>query len=154
MLTDNVDTKDKMTNGEFGEVKDFEITVNNKGHNEVKSVLVKFDNPEGGQNWRLKRPDLRHRFEDEPVTAITPVQKSYSLSKKKTLGGKKGVVIQFPLRLAFAATVLKVQRVTIAKPMTLVLDLTGKKQAAIAYVALSRVQELQQSFITRKFSRG
>ena len=153
MLTSNIDTKDHMTNGAFGVVEDFEITVNGEGQKEVKSVLVKFYSPDCGANLRLTRPDLRQRYEDENITPITPIQESYSLSKKKTIGSATVHVIQFPLRLAFAATVHKIQGNTVAKPNELVVDLTGKKQAAVGYVALSRVQELEQLYITGSFSR-
>ena len=54
---------------------------------------------------------------------------------------------QFPLRLAFAATAHKVQGQTVKKPNHLVLNLKTVREAAQAYVMLSRVQELNQLFI-------
>ena len=153
MLTANLDTKDHLTNGTFGTVEDFEITVNADGTQEVKSVLVEFDLADAGLNLRMKRPDLRQRYGDRYITPITAIQENYSLGKKKTLGGAKIPVIQFPLRLAFAATVHKMQGDTVHKPMKLVVDLTGRKSAAVGYVALSRIQELEQLIITGSFSR-
>ena len=73
----------------------------------------------------------------------------YSLSKKSQ-NGVKAKVKQFPLRLAFAATVHKFQGQTVHKPMSLVVDLMSIKEPAQAYVMLSRVQELNQLFILEK----
>ena len=153
MLTNNLDTKDHLTNGTFGEVEDFEIKLNADSTKEVKSVLVRFDKPDVGANLRLTRPDLRQRYGDQRITPITAIQEYYSVGKKKKLGGTQIPVIQFPLRLAFAATVHKMQGDTVQKPMKLVVDLTGRKSAVVGYVALSKVQELDQLIITGSFSR-
>ena len=55
--------------------------------------------------------------------------------------------IQFPLRLAYAATAHKIQGHTVKKPQPLVVDLVTWLQPAMAYVMLSRVQSLTQLYI-------
>ena len=69
----------------------------------------------------------------------------YSLSKKGN--NSNAIAIQFPLKLAFAATAHKVQGLTVKKPNYLVVDLQSVREAAQAYVILSRVQALSQLFI-------
>ena len=59
--------------------------------------------------------------------------------------------VQFPLKLSFACTAHKMQGSTIAKPSSLAVDLNSVKQAAQAYVMLSRIQSLDQLFILDKF---
>ena len=56
-------------------------------------------------------------------------------------------VIQFPLRLCFATTSHKFQGQTVHKPNKIVVDLRTVFTAAMAYVILSRVQEIAQLFI-------
>ena len=56
-------------------------------------------------------------------------------------------VVQFPLKLAFAATSHRVRGLTVKTPTPLVVDLCSVLQPAQAYVMLSRVQELTLLFI-------
>ena len=56
-------------------------------------------------------------------------------------------LIQFPLRVAFAATAHKLQGQTVSKPMSLVVDMRSAREPSQAYVMLSRIQELNQLFI-------
>ena len=58
---------------------------------------------------------------------------------------------QFPLKLAFACTAHKMQGITIPNPDPLFIDLKSVKEAAQAYVMMSRVQSLQQLYILNKF---
>ena len=67
--------------------------------------------------------------------------------KKTTRASSNATAIQFPLKLAFAATAHKIQGSTVRKPNFLVLDLRTVMEAAQAYVMLSRVQSLNQLFI-------
>merc|ERR1712215_98565 len=73
------------------------------------------------------------------------IEFQYPLSKKGN--SATATAIQFPLKLAFAATAHKIQGSTIKKPNSLVLDLRTVMEAAQAYVMLSRVQALGQLFI-------
>ena len=55
--------------------------------------------------------------------------------------------IQYPLRLAYAATAHKIHGHTVKKPQSLVVDLITWLQPAMAYVMLSSVQNLSQLYI-------
>ena len=68
----------------------------------------------------------------------------YSLGKKKTSVSNSARVIQFPLKLCFATTSHKFQGQTVVKPNKLAVDLRSVFRPAMAYVMLSRVQELGQ----------
>ena len=68
----------------------------------------------------------------------------FSLSRKKKSTAVNATAYQFPLKLAFAATAHKVQGQTIKKPNFLVADLRKVREAAQAYVILSRVQTIDQ----------
>ena len=86
---------------------------------------------------------------------VHPVEKiefHYSLSKKPNSASSNAVALQFPLRLAFAATAHKIQGSTIRKPNHLVVDLRTVRESAQAYVMLSRVQSLSQIVIIEDVS--
>ena len=61
--------------------------------------------------------------------------------------GTTAIVIQFPVKLAFAITAHKIQGQTIQKPTKVVLDLNSVFEDAQAHVMLSRVQCLEQVYI-------
>ena len=142
MLTINLDVCDGLTNGSQGEVIDF---VRDK-HREIKYVLVKFDEIESGKQRRMNfsyettYPGLR-------ATPIELKETNFSLSKKQTSASSTATAIQFPLKLAYAATAHKIQGHTVKKPNSLVIELVTWIQPAMAYVMLSRIQNLSQLFI-------
>ena len=90
---------------------------------------------------------MQKKYPGRNATPIEKIEFHYTLSKKSASGVKNAIAIQFPLRLAFAATSHKVQGQTVKKPNNLVIDLRTVKEAAQGYVMLSRVQSLQQLFI-------
>ena len=143
MLTYNIDTCDSLTNGTFGEVKGFEIDHKNC----VSSVFVHFDNEISGKERRKNFVNLQKIYQPFPVTPIDKIEFQYSLSRKQSASSANASAIQFPLKLAFAATSHKIQGSTIKKPKMLVLDLRTVIEAAQAYVMLSRVQALSQLVI-------
>ena len=71
----------------------------------------------------------------------------YSLGRKSSSVSNSAKFIQFPLRLCFSTTSNKFQGQTVNKPNKIVVDLRSVFIAAMAYVILSRVQELCQLFI-------
>ena len=142
MLTTNVDTTDGLTNGTFGQVFGFEK--DNKG--KIIGVLVEFLKEKSGKELRKRRPDLQRKYPGRNITVIKRFEQEYSLSGRPN-GSATARAIQFPLKLVFAATSHKVQGMTIKKPECLVIDLRGRLQAAMAYIMLSRVQELSQLYI-------
>ena len=143
MLTFNIDTCDSLTNGTFGEVLGFEF--DNIGG--ISKVIVNFDNKESGQERRQNFVELQRKYDGKFATPIEKIEFNYSLSKKPTSASTNATATQIPLRLAFAATSHKVQGSTIKKPNSLVVDLRSVREAAQAYVMLSRIQALSQLII-------
>ena len=142
MVTYNLDVCDGITNGSQGTVIDF--VRNKKG--EIKHILVKFDEIESGKQ-RRKRFEYSNTYPGLNVTPIELKETNFSLSKQTTAASSTATAIQFPLRLAYAATAHKIQGHTIKKPNDLVVDLATWIQPAMAYVMLSRIQTLSQLFI-------
>ena len=142
MLTFNIDTCDGLTNGAFGEVLGFEIGRTG----ELQKVIVKFDEEDVGKERRKRNMYLTNKY-GNLATPIERIDLQYSLSKKAHAASSSATAIQIPLRLAFAATSYKVQGATVRKPSSLVIDLRSVRQAAEAYVMLSRIQAIKQLFI-------
>ena len=84
-------------------------------------------------------------------TVITKMEREYTLSKTaKTVIASTTKLIQYPLLLAFAVTVHKVQGQTIERPLECVVDLRSVFEGPHAYVMLSRIQELEQLYILKE----
>ena len=64
------------------------------------------------------------------------------------------MVIQFPLKLAFACTAHKIQGATVPKPLKLILNVEDTFDAAMIYVMLSRVCALSQIIILNEFDES
>ena len=143
MLTHNIDTSDSLTNGTFGEVIGFEFDSTNS----LTRVFVCFDNEISGKERRKNFLQLQKLYFPRLATPIDKIEFHYSLSRKPTSASSNAMAIQFPLRLAFAATAHKIQGSTVKKPNYLVIDIRTVMEAAQAYVMLSRVQALSQLFI-------
>ena len=143
MMTFNVDTCDSLTNGAFGEVVGFKFNKEGK----VKQVYVHFYDEDCGKTRRKNYVSLQSCFPGKNVTPIDLMEFQFSLSKKKKNLAKNATAYQFPLKLAFAATAHKIQGQTIKKPNFLVADLRKVREAAQAYVILSRVQAIDQLFL-------
>ena len=73
------------------------------------------------------------------------------MSKSKKYVLSTAMVIQFPLRLAFACTAHKIQGATIPKPQKAIINVSDTFAAAMVYVMLSRVCKLEQIFILITF---
>ncbi|XP_029949267.1 uncharacterized protein LOC115389839 [Salarias fasciatus] len=126
MLCKNVDVEDGLVNGACGTVTHIQLR---QGDNFPQTVYVKFDDEKIGSQRRKKRSHA-------PVacrlsTAIDPVE------EKATKRG--GLRRQFPLKLAWACTVHKVQGLTVDRAVVCLEKVFAPGQA---YVALSRVRDL------------
>ena len=64
------------------------------------------------------------------------------------------LVIQYPLKLAFACTAHKIQGATIPKPRKVIINVMDTFAAAMTYVMLSRVCALSQIFILNEFDES
>ena len=125
MLTTNVDVSDGLVNGARGEI----VHIVTNSNNEVTSVLVKFDNEQVGVAAYQSSTRFPHAI---PLSKVEVV----FLAK-----GKRGAEItrlQFPLTLAWATTIHKVQGLTLDE---IVVNMKGKRfSPGQIYVALSRVK--------------
>ena len=130
MLTTNVDVSDGLVNGARGEVA--HIVTNN--NNEVTSILVKFDNSRVGLK-SIQTSPYRARFAD-----AVPLSKYEVVFFAKGKRGSEIKRLQFPLTLAWATTIHKVQGLTLDE---IVVDMKGGRfSPGQAYVAFSRVKTL------------
>ena len=131
MLTTNVDVSDGLVNGARGEV--VHIVTNDTG--KVTNILVKFDNPEVGSKAKLTSP-YRSRFNE-----AVPIAKHEAIFLAKGKRGSEVTRLQFPLTLAWATTIHKVQGLTLDE---IVVDMKGGHfSPGQAYVAFSRVKNLE-----------
>uniref|UniRef100_A0A672F4L9 ATP-dependent DNA helicase n=2 Tax=Salarias fasciatus TaxID=181472 RepID=A0A672F4L9_SALFA len=126
MLCKNVDVEDGLVNGACGTVTHIQLR---RGDNFPQAVYVKFDDEKIGSQRRKKRSHAAVAC--RLSTAIDPVE------EKATKRG--GLRRQFPLKLAWACTVHKVQGLTVDRAVVCLEKVFAPGQA---YVALSRVRDL------------
>ena len=130
MLTANVDVSDGLVNGARGEV--VHIVTNNT--NDVTSILVKFDNSRVGLK-SIQTSPYRARFAN-----AVPLNKYEVVFFAKGKRGSEIKRLQFPLTLAWATTIHKVQGLTLDE---IVVDMKGGRfSPGQAYVAFSHVKTL------------
>ncbi|XP_076872151.1 uncharacterized protein LOC143522232 [Brachyhypopomus gauderio] len=127
MLLKNIDVSDGLVNGAFGTVNAIHV---NAGEDFPSKIYVTFDNERAGTAVKAKnqclQPDL------QKATPIEPDE------ERVTKSG--GIRRQFPLKLAWACTIHKVQGLTVDKAVVSLKKIFAPGQA---YVALSRVTSLQ-----------
>ena len=128
MLTANVDVSDDLVKGARGEV----VHVNN--NSEITSVLVRFDNDRVGlKTIQTSQYSARHPH-------AVPLSKYEVVFFAKGKRGSEIKRLQFPLTLAWATTIHKVQGLTLNE---IVVDMKGGRfSPGQAYVAFSRVKTL------------
>ena len=142
MLIYNVDVSDLLANGAMGTLMAVEMTKDGN----VDKLIIKFANPKVGLQSRKKHPLYAKKYPEG--TVITKIDREYTISKRVSTDiGSTAHLIQFPIILAFAVTVHKVQGQTIDKPLKVVMDLRSVFEGAQGYVMLSRIKELLQLYI-------
>ena len=127
MLTINIDVSDGLVNGVFGNVEGFD----GNDITSIKTIYVKFDDCRVG-----KKAGRNISFEN--CVPISRRAINFSSMKSKVRSSS----FQFPLTLAWASTIHKVQGKTLDK-IVVCLDKKTCKSPGQAYVALSRVKSLQ-----------
>ena len=148
MLTTNIDIQDRLINGQMGTIRKVKFNVI---YNKPQTVYVEFDDVTAGHQRIQQSGDL-YAIENsfvplQPVLAEIKIKpnKPSSLTVKRT---------QFPLTLAWACTVHKVQGLTLDR---IVVSFELHKQKYFnygqIYVALSRVKLLNDLFILGTFDK-
>ncbi|TKS65620.1 ATP-dependent DNA helicase PIF1 [Collichthys lucidus] len=127
MLCKNVDVADGLVNGVCGLVS--EIVYADNENKFPRKVYVKFDHADVGKLWRKR---CAHPPGVDPASVGIDAE-------EERVTDKGGMRRQFPLKLAWACTVHKVQGLTVDEA---VVSLDKVFQPGQAYVALSRVRSL------------
>ena len=140
-LSSNIDVTDGLTNGVFGTVSGVITTTHHRESGdsieEVRVVLVRFDSDKVGREAKTK--SLYKKIDCSAV----PISKTETKFSTKTSDSSKTVSVtrrQFPLILAWAVTIHKVQGMTMDN---IVVDMSRDKgpfSEGQAYVAFSRVR--------------
>ena len=142
MMIFNIDVSDLLCNGAMGTL----IGVETHQDGTMDKLIVKFDNPKAGRESRRKHPNFSKKYPEG--TVVVKKDYEYMISKKSdTVVGSSAKLKQYPLILAYAVTVHKIQGQTIDRPWKCTIDLGTVFEGAQAYVMLSRVKELQQIYI-------
>ena len=148
MLTYNIDTCDGLTNGARGELMG--VILDTKRN--ILKLVIKFERESNGKERRSKCPEIQRKYPGG--TPIEKVNFSFSISKSKKSMINTAMVIQFPIKLAFACTAHKIQGSTISKPQKAIINVSDSFGAAMVYVMLSRVCALSQIYILDKFDKS
>lgn len=124
MLTTNIDIPDRLINGQMGTVFKIEINQNTQ---EPRILYIKFDDPKAGKELIQSRGNSFAR--ENKLVPIEPV-----LAKIKIRPGKASSPeiqrVQFPVTLAWACTVHKVQGLTL---QNIVVSSELRKQKSFNY---------------------
>ena len=149
MLTNNIDIADRLINGQLGTVMRINVDCNTQKPN---VIYVKFDDDKAGKNLLQKSNNQyakKHGF--------VPIERILARFKVKPEKPSSQEVqrVQFPITLAWACTVHKVQGLTLDK-IVVSFSLEGQKYFNYGqiYVALSRCKSLEGLHILGKIERS
>ena len=142
MLTTNIDIADRLINGQMGTVIKIEVDGNTKKTN---IVYIKFDDSEAGKDAIAKHSN--NFAQNNQVVPIIPVLTKIKIKPDKP-SSPEIQRTQFPLTLAYACTIHKVQGLTL-KNVVISFDLLKQPffNYGQIYVALSRSTALQGLYI-------
>ena len=146
MLTNNIDIDDRLINGQIGTI--FEITSN--CHGQVTQIYIKFDDVNAG----TKKMTHDHYAHQNSVVPIEQVEGQIRVNPGKV---SSPVIkrIQFPLILAWACTIHKVQGLSLIKAVVS-FDLMKQRTFNYGqlYVALSRVTSQDGLYLVGNYDRA
>ena len=149
MLINNVNIRDSLINGQLGTVIDFIVNE----QSEVSAVIVKFDNPEVGEEQRKAHSLIANKYKSENGTPIFKINLEYNVPFRRgsKQHGCKGTITQIPLKLAWSSTCHKVQGITIKRGSDLVIHGHPKIPHAMSYVMMGRCQDINDLYLGPKF---
>ena len=128
MLTYNMDVSDGLVNGATGRVVHICLV-----ENSVNAILVNFDNKTVGKK-AMQGSQYKQNYPN--AVPISRIEARFNIGRRNAVSASRR---QFPLILAWATTIYKVQGLTTDK---IVVSFAGKFSGGQAYVALSRVKTL------------
>lgn len=131
MLTYNIDVSDGLVNGVFGTIT--HITEGSLPNGQPEAVAVKFDNEDVGREQRRKRKPSN----EQGIASVVLQPLSLPLRQSTSRAAR----LQYPLKLAWACTIHKVQGVTVEKA---VVSCERIFREGMGYVALSRVTSMSE----------
>ena len=153
MLTDNLDVTDGLTNGAMGTVTAFIFEVNPvQNKRVVRAVLVKFDSKKVGKNaighsaYKTTCPNsvpIKRVMKEFPIVPSN-VNPAVLMRRMNTVKCQRS---QFPLFLAWAVTVHRVQGMTLDEIVVEMSLKKGRYSAGMAYVAFSRIRSIDKLHI-------
>ena len=143
-MSNNIDVSDGLTNGVFGTVSHI-VTTTHQGKDgemveEVRVVLVRFDSERVGREACAKSV---YKHIDREAVPISKTEVTFSTKKNGSDINRKRINVirkQFPLILAWAVTIHKVQGMTMDRIVVDMSPSKGRFQRGQAYVAFSRVK--------------
>ncbi|XP_066921397.1 uncharacterized protein [Clytia hemisphaerica] len=146
MLISNIDIEDRLINGQLGTVTDVKFR-----NNKAELIYVKLDDKTAGIKAQSKDQYAK-------ATETVPIEKSevnFPFDKKNPYSSPIISRTQFPLKLAYACTVHKVQGLTLDS-VVVSFDLARQRKfnAGQMYVAMSRVKNLNGLYFTGQYRRS
>ena len=150
MMIFNVNTADSLINGAMGTVID---VITKENSNEIKVIIVKFDNEKAGREQRKTYNSIASKYEDENGTPVFISKLEYFPEGKKKMKehSNKVTIYQFPLKLAYASTAHKMQGVTVTTGTDLVCHGHKKMPKGMGYVMASRVESYENLHLSKSF---
>ena len=142
MMIRNIKTSDSLTNGQLGILTG--VLKDKEGA--AMALMIKFDKVDAGKMTRRDNPQLEEQFPG--ATKVEKCLVNFSLANNSAA---KASLIQFPIVLAHAVTVHKMQGATVHAPSTANVEAKSFWEGGQGFVAASRVQELSQLFFIQKF---
>ena len=154
MLIHNVSLRDKLVNGAIGSIIDIVYNApRSDDRTSVKAIIVKFDDPEVGEELRSTHEYLSASVRNEGGVPIFLTQFTYGIPgrNKKSRHGAKCTITQFPLRLAYAFTAYKLQGVTLKRGTDLIINKLTFNRPGMGYVTLSRCEDINNIYLADNF---
>ena len=136
MLINNIDVNDGLVNGVVGTVT--KISEKKNIYDLPQYIAITFDDEKVGEKAKAKQ--VKGNYPSNSV--IVEPKHSYPVKK----GTKTYTRYQYPLKLSWAVTIHKIQGMTISN--NLVINMSNIFCEGMAYVALSRVRDINNLFIT------
>ena len=151
ILNFNIDISDSLVNGVTGTVIGYAYR-NSKSKDlagaNIQAVIVKFDDPNIGEDCRKKNKDVDKLITEKRGVPI--FRKTLTITPQRLRSSAECTVEQFPLNLFYASTSHKIQGKTL-RDQDVVCYTSKYIKAGCAYVMLSRCTKIDNVYISKDF---